>query len=88
LKIFVFLLAVLFGVWLWRRNRLNAQKNRSQEAKNTPPQDAQATSALQPSPMLACHHCGLHMPESDMFKGQAGPYCTEAHRQAAGDRGL
>jgi len=86
LKIFVFLLAVLFGVWLWRRNRLNAQKNRSEEAKSTPPKDAQAPSALQPSPMLSCKHCGVHMPETDMVKGKVGVYCSQAHCQAAADQ--
>jgi len=86
LKILIFLLAVLFGVWLWRRNRLTAQKRRSQQPENTPPKDAQAPSALQPSPMLSCKHCGIHMPETDMVKGKAGVYCSQAHCQAAADQ--
>jgi uncharacterized protein len=92
LKILIFLVAVLFGVWLWRKNRLRSlqekQKNQAEKSAKAGPQAANSQTSLQPSPMLACHHCGLHMPESDMLKGQAGPYCSEAHRQAAGDRGL
>jgi uncharacterized protein len=86
LKILIFLLAVLFGVWLWRRNRLSAQNRRAQQPEKTPPQDAQAPSALQPSPMLSCKHCGIHMPETDMVKGKAGVYCSQAHCQAAADQ--
>jgi uncharacterized protein len=36
--------------------------------------------------MHACDHCGVHLPESDMVKGRAGRYCSESHRQAAGDQ--
>jgi uncharacterized protein len=90
LKILIFLLAVLFGVWLWRKNRLNALKEKKEkEAEQTAansPQTANKQTSLQPSPMLACQHCGVHMPESDMLKGKAGSYCSAAHRQAAGDQ--
>jgi uncharacterized protein len=90
LKLLVFLLVVLFGLWLWRKNRLNALKEKQKkQAENTPssrPQGAQGQTSLEPSPMQACKHCGLHMPESDMLKGQTGTYCSEAHRQAAGDQ--
>ena len=30
--------------------------------------------------------CGVHLPESDMVKGRTGRYCSESHRQAAGDQ--
>lgn len=92
MKFLIFLLAVLFGVWLWRKNRLRTllekQKNQDENSAKAGPKAANSQTSLQPSPMLACHHCGLHMPESDMLKGLAGPYCTEAHRQAAGDRAV
>jgi uncharacterized protein len=91
LKIFIFLLAVLFGVWLWRRNRLNAFKEKHQDkAHNAASQgngNGKAKVDLQePSAMHACDHCGVHLPESDMTKGRVGRYCSESHRQAAGDQ--
>jgi uncharacterized protein len=91
LKIFIFLLAVLFGVWLWRRNRLNALKEKQQDkSKDQATQGnskANPTDALQqPSPMHACDHCGVHLPDLDMVQGRSGRYCSEAHRQAAGDQ--
>jgi uncharacterized protein len=90
LKILIFLLVVLFGVWLWRRNRLNALKQKQQEnakpSASTANGTTKAADAVQgPSPMHACKHCSLHLPESDMVKGQLGHYCSDAHRQAAGD---
>jgi len=86
LKIFIFLLAVLFGVWFWRRNRLNALKEKQQDKSHTAASQVNAKVDLQePSAMHACDHCGVHLPESDMVKGRAGRYCSESHRQAAGD---
>ena len=33
--------------------------------------------------MLACAHCGLHLPARDALVDAAGqPYCSEAHRRA------
>jgi len=88
LKIFIFLLAILFGVWLWRRNRLNALKEKQKETPNNSSAQASAhdtPNLSQPSPMHACDHCGVHLPESDVLKGRSGRYCSEVHRQAAGD---
>jgi uncharacterized protein len=87
LKIFIFLLVVLFGVWLWRRNRLNALKEKQQDKSQNAASQGNAKVDLQePSAMHACDHCGVHLPESDMVKGRTGRYCSESHRQAAGDQ--
>ena len=32
--------------------------------------------------MVACAHCGLHLPEADAVKGARALYCSTAHRQA------
>ena len=85
LKFLIFLLAILLGVWLWRRNRLNDRSQGSQEKDQRKATQGHAPS-LQPSPMLACKHCGVHMPEADMFKGRIGHYCSQAHCQAAADQ--
>jgi uncharacterized protein len=86
LKILLFLLTVLFAVWLWRRNRLNALNERQSKSSETAkPNNA---SPLEPSPMQACLHCGVHMPATDMVQGKRGLYCSQAHRQAAADTAL
>jgi len=36
-----------------------------------------------PQPMLACAHCGVHLPQVDALMDAGGrPFCTEAHRLA------
>lgn len=30
--------------------------------------------------MLACVHCGLHLPRSEALPGRGGVFCSEAHR--------
>jgi uncharacterized protein len=87
LKIFIFLLAVLFGVWLWRRNRLNALKEKQQDKPHKTASQGNGNDALQePSAMHACDHCGVHLPELDMVEGRVGRYCSDSHRQDSGDK--
>jgi uncharacterized protein len=31
--------------------------------------------------MVACLHCGTHLPESEAVKGRHGAYCCDEHRQ-------
>lgn len=31
--------------------------------------------------MVACAHCGLHVPESEGIRGVGGIFCSEAHRR-------
>ena len=47
-------------------------------------------STHQPAPekMVACVHCGVHMPESEGVVAGDRVYCCEAHRLAAKDTGL
>jgi len=84
LKILLLLLTILFAVWLWRRNRLNALNDRKSKSAETNPAPNN-TNTLKPSPMHACTHCSVHMPASDMVQGQRGIYCSQAHCQAASD---
>jgi uncharacterized protein len=86
LKALLFLLTILFAVWLWRRNRLNALNERQAQSststgKATPQGPVNAT----PSPMQACLQCGVHMPAADMVQGKRGHYCSPAHCQDAAD---
>ncbi|WP_055361622.1 PP0621 family protein [Limnohabitans sp. 103DPR2] len=83
MKILLFLLTILFAVWLWRRNRLNALNERKSKSAETHPAPTPPTS--EPSPMQACTQCGVHMPAADMVQGQRGIYCSQVHCQAASD---
>lgn len=74
MKMLVFLLSVLAGVWLWRRGRRPARTG-----QHVAPRGAPGTPVL----MVRCTHCGTHVPAHDALEGRKGmPYCSAAHRDA------
>lgn len=67
------LLALVFGV-LW------LLKGRGRGGERPAPPPAPPT---RPQAMLACTHCGVHLPQGDVVADAAGrPYCSDAHRLA------
>ena len=77
MKLMVLLLAILAGVWLIKRQQLRAAAPKRQSPR-TPPRVAQAM------PILACQHCGVHVPQNEAVTGrQGGVYCCAAHRRAS-----
>lgn len=68
------LLALALGVlWLLRGRRRGAAD----------PPRAQAKRPVGPQAMLACAHCGVHLPQSDALMDATGrPFCSDAHRLA------
>jgi uncharacterized protein len=68
------LLALVFGV-LWL---LKGRRRGDAAAPKSPPRPAPG-----PQTMLACAHCGVHLPQGDALMDVAGrPFCTDAHRLA------
>ncbi len=63
-------LLLLMGVlvWRWRSWRASAVQK---PAPATPPKTIA---------MLACQHCGLHVPVTDAIHGSQGSYCCVDHR--------
>ena len=70
MKLLILLLAVLAGVWLWRRGR---RLERTQE--ETRQNDAKAL------PMVRCLRCGVHVPGNEVVPGRQGSYCSVTHRE-------
>ena len=72
---YLLLLAVLALLWsIWKKRR-----------------DAPSHDMPRPDPaprnMQVCAYCGVHFPEGEGVQGEAGSYCCDAHRQAAGSAG-
>ena len=64
----VILVVVLMGWWLLGRRPAAVQRKREQVAA--------------PQAMIACSHCGVHLPAADAVVDAGGSYCSETHRLA------
>lgn len=76
-NLLIFLL-VLGGIW-WVRRALQRMGDAARKARRQNRLD-------EPERVLACAHCGVHVPESEGVRDGSGFYCCEAHRQQ-GDTG-
>lgn len=77
-NLLIFLL-VLGAVW-WVRRALTRSRTTSREDRRQ-----RAAEAL-PERILACAHCGVHVPEAEGVRDGEVFYCCEAHRRL-GDAG-
>lgn len=69
---YLLLLGVIAGaIWLWRHNR---EHGASQQPRRPTPS---ATTV----DMVACLHCGTHLPQTDAVRGTQGYYCGAEHRR-------
>lgn len=73
MKFIILILAVLALVWLIRGARGRVAP---------PPSTPSNESGKAPQPMLACRHCGVHLPRDEALPGRGGVFCGEAHRAA------
>ena len=77
MKALVVLLTILAGVWLIKRS---LKRRRDEAAAAAAPKRTASPPQL---PMLACTHCGMHVPAHEMIQGMRGHYfCSLAHQQA------
>lgn len=76
---FFLLLAVFFVVvWLVRRGLRRVPPSTPPQAPVAPPAGAPSASES----IVACMHCGLHLPQSEAVESAAGWFCDDAHRLA------
>jgi uncharacterized protein len=75
---FVLLLAVLLVAVGWI-----AMRSRGSEQRPSTPSRRDARPTPDAAPMLACAHCGVHLPRADAAFDPAGrAYCSPEHRIA------
>jgi uncharacterized protein len=73
MKFLFLLLVALVVIWAIKRSRVN------------PPAGSDKPQAASPTEMVACAHCGIHLPRAEAVSGQKGLYCSTEHRSAAQD---
>jgi uncharacterized protein len=69
MKILLFLVVVFVLLWL-----LRGATSRRRGGAAPPPQA--------PQEMIACAHCGVHLPRDEALPGRGGVFCGDAHRAA------
>jgi uncharacterized protein len=78
LKYLLVLVVVLVVAWMLLRRR---EPPPPVPKKNTRTDAGRKPAVTQP--MLACAHCGIHVPQAEVQMDAAGrPFCSEAHRLA------
>jgi uncharacterized protein len=75
---FLLLIVVLLVAVAWVMGR--GKRRGAPPPGKAPPK---AAPDAPPAPMLACSHCGVHLPRSDAaFDASGRPYCGAEHRVA------
>lgn len=53
--------------------------------RREPPPDTRRQPGTGGAPMIACAHCGVHLPQQDALQDDRGrSYCGEEHRRLGG----
>ena len=76
-KILLLVMVVLLVLWLVKSARPKVQ---APPPTRKAPGPAGERSPADGEVMLACAHCGLHLPRSEALPGREGVFCSEAHR--------
>lgn len=70
-KLLLFILLAFVIAQLWRHARRRAVES---EQRRPPP--------VAPERIVACAHCGVHVPESEAVSDAGNHFCCAAHRDA------
>ncbi len=79
LKLVIFLVLAVVAVLWFTKGRLRNKGTAHEPAGGA----SGATKKGSPAPIVACAHCGVHLPQADALTDSAGlTYCGEPHRLA------
>lgn len=78
MKYLLVMIVVGVAIWLLLRGRRAGERRDAAPSRR----DAAAQSGgRELQPMIACEHCGVHLPRDDaLVDAQARRYCCEGHR--------
>lgn len=75
-------LALVLAWWSIGRRRRDGSSPGAPPASGTGRRGSARDTATAPT-MIACAHCGVHLPQPEaMFDAAGRPFCSEAHRLA------
>ena len=73
MKLLIVIVALVV-LWLLLRGLVRRVGGEGRTPRKPPP--------AAPQEMLACAHCGVHLPRDEALPGRGGVFCGEAHRAA------
>lgn len=80
MKYLLVLIVVGVGIWMlsarFRKGRERADHAATGHTKEGGPRQGD------PARMVACAHCGVHLPAAEAVLAGEMPFCSDAHRQA------
>ena len=74
MKYVLVFLVIFLVAWRWRSART---------AEHSEAVHKKAAAKALPVDVVACAHCGVHVPLLDAIDGTRGMYCSHAHRTVA-----
>jgi uncharacterized protein len=69
-KYLIIFLIIFVVAWRWRAARSSDKQETRQKRDN-----------IQPTDMVRCAQCGVHLPAQEAISGRQGIYCSDKHRQ-------
>jgi uncharacterized protein len=72
---YLLMIALAVGLLWWWRTFSRRSGSRTRQAPTGSP--GKAT----PQDIVACRHCGLHLPGAEALQGRRGLYCSADHMQ-------
>ncbi len=69
MKYLVLFLVIFLVAWKWRSSRLTDQSAAQRQRERA---------SAEPTEIVQCAHCAVHIPAKDATQGQRGVYCGEA----------
>ena len=77
MKYLIVLVVLAVAFFVWRSSRKT-----DSGAQRVPPRKREAVA----QDMVACAHCGVHLPKPDAVRGRRAVYCGSEHLKLAGDQ--
>ncbi len=77
MKYLLSLLVLLLGFMWWKSRRAQEIVTHERQPPASPP-----AKPLKPVAMVACTHCGLHLPAQDAIERKGAVYCSAEHAQS------
>ncbi|NBX53757.1 MAG: hypothetical protein EBQ82_00985 [Betaproteobacteria bacterium] len=72
MRFLLVMLLILLGAWWWRQKKREKHTVRS------------TTPTTQATPMVHCHVCGVHLPQTEAIAANGIYFCSADHQHRAG----